>query len=72
MDKEENGGPAFKCEKGTIWTGMSLRDYFATQAMLAHIQLLPREDFGSTAEWNSEIARLAYMTADAMLEERGK
>jgi len=72
-DKTKNeGGPAFPSRekwksvhgsRSIINFGMSLRDYFAGQA-LTRISLIP----GLTAE--EEIAERAYMFADAMLEAR--
>lgn len=51
-------------------TGMMLRDYFAAQAMQAHITALSDWPAPSKDAWHAEVARLAYMTADAMLEAR--
>lgn len=50
--------------------GMDLRDYFAAKAMQA---ILSGINFG-LYDWikNEEIAKLAYMQADAMMEERDK
>lgn len=45
--------------------GMTLRDYFAAKAMLAHLM---NPDSSSFRE--SEIARAAYQMADAMLSAR--
>ena len=65
MDKLNDSGPAFPCpEYGD--TGMSLRDYFAGQAMA-----------GQLADPDGEIdpkliARWSYAYADAMLAEREK
>lgn len=79
---EKNGGAAFPTGP-TTWDridvppmpareGMSLRDYFAGQAMIgmyscphySHEDLLFQDD--------SVMARAAYATADAMLAERAK
>ena len=68
MDKPNDGGPAFPCTdaKGFVSDGMSLRDYFAGQA-LAGLLAFPGKDFPS-----SVIALGAYDVADAMLAEREK
>jgi hypothetical protein len=71
--KKETGGPAFPQAvynmKGgyDITGGMSLRDYFAAQAM---------QGLGSQLSIYSvtvdEVAELSYRQADAMLKEREK
>jgi hypothetical protein len=48
-------------------TGMTLRDYFAAQAMRGLIDM--GVDMGATRE---DLAREAYAKADAMLKERAK
>ena len=60
----EEGGPVHPCTYGNIHDGMSLRDYFAGQA-LASIWASPHTT-GST----DDIAKLAYKSADEMLEAR--
>lgn len=68
-----NNQPAFplvaKDKTGMIINmGMSLRDYFAAQAMQAFIN---RDEWQSTVgEVSKETAFNAYAMADAMLEER--
>ena len=68
-----NNQPAFpmvaKDKTGMIINmGMSLRDYFAAQAMQAFIN---RDEWQSTVkEISRETAFNAYAMADAMLEER--
>ncbi len=57
------GRKEFRCEHG-----MTLRDWFAGQAMqarLTHAEPCFEESWASTAEW-------AYEMADAMLAEREK
>ena len=68
MDKPKDGGPAFPCTdaKGFTSEGMSLRDYFAGQAM-----------GGQLADPDGEIdpkliAKWSYAYANAMLAEREK
>ena len=64
MNKPNDGGPAFPaCERPGYTSGISLRDYFAAQALGA--ALLP----GRTAQ---ELAEECYILADAMLAEREK
>lgn len=62
-EKPDDGGPAFPLADGTRDDegGMSLRDYFAGQALIA---------YASSDEENA--ARNAYRCADAMLRERAK
>ena len=74
MSNQNNGGPAFpvpdvyhpngQVEFGT--RGMSLRDWFAGQALIA----IPHIGCGSDLE-PEQIAHDAYKIADAMLKARG-
>lgn len=50
--------------------GMTLRDYFAAEAMKEHMRALSNADLGSPREWNVSISEMAYLTADAMLKAR--
>ena len=68
-----DGGPAFSCASSMIVNGkqatvpaqgMSLRDYFAGQALAG---ILASANFGSTKDW---IGGKAYEAADAMLAAR--
>lgn len=68
------GAPAFPgVGAGRWWAGMSLRDYFAAQAMQGLIQQVFNngnslgKDF---KEENTGLAIAAYTIADAMLEAR--
>lgn len=65
----DNGGPAFPIYPSeTLYapSGMSLRDYFAGQALAA---ILTHESaYEHSGE--SQVARMAYMQADAMLAIR--
>ena len=65
--KPDNGGPAFPGPVG-YHPGMSLRDYFAGQALAAI--MTHRDAFEDAGE--SEVARMAYNQADAMLEIRAE
>jgi hypothetical protein len=82
MAKSDDGGPAFpqvneqryndpvhgvispKDIYGDAPSGMSLRDWFAGQALTAMSKLLPEV-------WNEhDVAKIAYVIADAMLKAR--
>jgi len=58
---KNNGGPAFPT--GTAYQGMTLRDYFAAQAMQATLK---------GAESYETVAEYAYVMADKMLKAREK
>ena len=65
MDQTNDGGPAFPSDRfGEL--GMSLRDYFAGQALAGQ---LAEPDSGKEPEY---IANWCYRYADAMLAERQK
>jgi hypothetical protein len=80
MDKVNDGGPAFpqqlsdgQCERGGTKhfgrAGMTLRDWFAGQAMIA----LGSSDVRSEEMPNYNVwAKNAFDLADAMLAERAK
>ena len=76
MATKENGGPAFPQAiavglAGDVYPGfpgMTLRDWFAGQAMAAIVQADGAQYFGSF----SSHAAAAYAQADAMLAERSK
>jgi hypothetical protein len=66
MSEDENGGPAFaygSWEHGGD-SGMTLRDYFAGQALSAVISKQ------QGVVWHGDLAKQAYQFADAMLEAR--
>jgi hypothetical protein len=68
MNTQPDGGPAFPVGEEALirnLQGMSLRDYFAAQALPACIQFCERERWGWAAE-------RAYRIADEMLKEREK
>lgn len=89
---KDNGGPAFPGKEVFRYlsnsygeepipeyrpvSGMSLRDYFAGQAMSAMIGVVVTGNLKPEADANGEIgpslARGAYAVADAMLAERTK
>ena len=65
MSKENDGGPAFpkppSSFTATVQNGMSLRDWFAGQAIVG--LAMDKNPADMIAEW-------AYAVADAMLEAR--
>ena len=69
------GGPAFPVEGGSIYAGMTLRDYFAAKAMQglmsgrwkADMHGIPYDAYRADAD---EWAKSAYHFADAMLKAR--
>jgi hypothetical protein len=69
----DDGGPAFPCEaladyrdtEATKFKGMSLRDWFAGQALAG---LVFHNDYGARSD--DEIANGAYAYADAMIAAR--
>lgn len=80
--KINDGGPAFP-RPSTVWnlpdgrqtgtedqTGMTLRDWFAGQA-LAGMASISLDDGDMVMGW-ADMAKAAYTAADAMLAERAK
>ncbi len=65
------GQPAFplhtKLLENPLLAGMSLRDYFAAQALIAMAPAASQRQLG-----DSEVAQCAYALADAMMREREK
>jgi hypothetical protein len=80
-DKTKTGGPAFPAEQ---WSGgdpynhagMTLRDYFAGQALASGAILkLWINEYGEDESFNAEVddwAAIAYSFADAMIAQRTK
>lgn len=68
MSKPNDGGPAFPQTPPDVGRGMSLRDYFAGHAL--HSVYFDGQK--SDVEEAAEMARLAYLLADALLKERAK
>ena len=81
--------PAFPCQEfnqgycnSQLYEGMTLRDYFAGQALISYSSKSNREsmknlamekDIPFTADMIDEtIAKACYLMADAMLKERDK
>ena len=65
MDKPNDGGPAFPSDRFSE-LGMSLRDYFAGQALAS------MDTDGYTVAGLLHLTKRAYDIADAMLAEREK
>ena len=63
---KDTGGPAFPHSRlGSDADGMTLRDYFAAKAMLG---FLASDEASERSA--ADLARAAYMMADAMLKAR--
>ena len=65
----DKGGPAFPMldeDGGTAWSGMTLRDYFAS-SFVASGHVFKLLSSGNTPD---EVAEQAYALADAMLKAR--
>ena len=66
-DKNRNSGPAFpqaiRYKEGGVhsWNGMTMRDYFAGQALVGIL---------SNEGWSKDIAQMAYAVAEEMLVAR--
>jgi hypothetical protein len=66
MSTINDGGPAFPQGDDSAWgTGMTLRDWFAGQA-LASMGV----EYTDSAECHASVAECAYRYADAMLKAR--
>ena len=77
---KKDGGPAFPYEtsggnwpdmRPQVFSGLSLRDYFAAQAMPELLAILARDKQGDT-EAQKVMAETAYELADAMLAARDR
>jgi len=64
------GGPAFpiRSSESRLYTGMTLRDYFAAKAMVGILA----NDSNPGPEQVPHIVASAYILADAMLSQREK
>jgi hypothetical protein len=82
MSEKNDGGPAFpevftKFDDGnwqqpgvvTSTSGMTLRDYFAAAA-LPQAMVVASRSFENSSQQRNCAARLSYLQADAMIEER--
>ncbi len=77
MSEIETGGPAFPFEYDlgeglgrTTHTGMTLRDWFAGQAVVACIQKSVPQECDTGENMEQMFARKAFLVADAMLAAR--
>ena len=68
--KRNDGGPAFPRDGWAPEDGMSLRDYFAGQALAGLCANMQVDRFIEMSV--GHMAGLSYMYADAMLRERSK
>ena len=68
---KDTSGPAFPCEypEGNFFTGMSLRDWFAGQALCGELASQDGEREW-TAPYFPDLAKTVYAMADAMLKRR--
>jgi hypothetical protein len=75
MENKPNNPDAFPCDnKSEGYTGMSLRDYFATAAMQGMVTKYGKPDdynwqYG-TEDTHDVLAKKCYKIADAMLKQR--
>ncbi|WP_028752718.1 hypothetical protein [Rhizobium leucaenae] len=71
MAKIDDGGAAFPVPYGNSAYGMSLRDYFAGQALSGQLSFSPHDSFDKYHQ-PDEVAAACYRFADAMLAARKK
>ena len=75
---KDTSGPAFPINANEsadrcIYTGMTLRDYFAAKAMQSFFEAAVAEAFTLDQDINCDMAaRISYTMADAMLKAREK
>lgn len=75
MSKIDDGRPAFPVSPNFFYPGMSLRDWFAGQALvgwLAHGPVVNGENICDKKEHAEMIAQACFRYADAMLAEGRK
>ena len=72
MTQKHDGGPAYPTVAGhTVYSnGMSLRDYFAGQALEGFLASWPVNGRPAQAETWAAVAAKAYEVSDAMLAAR--
>ena len=72
---KNTGGQAFPVAgsyHNYSWEGMTLRDYFAAKALQGWLASYPADAVHPVAAGNTaQVAQMAYIMADAMLEARG-
>lgn len=70
---KDTGGQAFPVDTGTaFFAGMTLRDYFAGQALVGLIRMPPEARGLNQEAYSIIIARASYSYANAMITERKK
>lgn len=67
---EDDSGKGYHIEQAA-WMGMSLRDWFAGQALIGLVQERPQGRL-TPEDYSRILALAAYAAADAMLKEREK
>lgn len=79
MSNQPNGGPAFPVPgvTGNLCRGMTLRDYFAGQALAGIVSAqkegsIVTDVARNTLMLDASVSEMAYAFADAMLRERAK
>lgn len=75
MNEIDDGGPAFPADLRLVaheTSGMSLRDWFAGQALAAFTREFEKEQFHSNEGNCVTISEKCYQMADAMLKARGE
>jgi hypothetical protein len=73
--KKVNGGSAFPAiyeDREGNFKGMTLRDYFAGQALVGFIANNGGVNGSKEEKWEAATARISYEIADAMIQERSK
>ena len=73
----DHATPAFpqRTDATLSYSGMTLRDYFAAQAMqglIAHEERAKQLSGANLGDFDERVAFAAYRYADAMVERRGK
>jgi len=72
MSKDKSG-PAFPCgEHGARLGGMTLRDWFAGQALAGELAAQTEQSGQWTETYFPKLAEQMFQIADAMLKERSK
>lgn len=74
MTTKDDGGRAFPAQdnNGHNFGGMTLRDWFAGQALIAVMQVCGADHMRDGEKIQDMFARRAYQAADSMLAERSK
>lgn len=70
--RERDGGAAFPVSLEVVESGMTLRDWFAGQAMISALSAPRLTGTPSAEEGAANVAKVSYFIADAMLAERAR